>query len=335
MDSKPIGANSYERILVTGGAGYVGAAVSRKLIQQGFEVIVYDNLSAGCREAVPSGALFIQGDIRNYRLLSETFQGYRIKAVIHCAAKMSDAESFIDPYSFYDNNVAGSLTLATACRDNLIKHIVFSATAADSANPYVQSKLMAEQIFKDGHTAYDLNYIHLQFINAAGAFVDGSHGPRGKSQANFFKIASQVALCIKPYLQIYGTDYDTYDGTIVRDFVHIEDVAEAHVLALKHLLRGGQSETLHCGYGRGYSVLDVAKTFKKMSGHDFEIVYGDRRLGELASLVTDPSYMQGILDWYPRFNDLELICKSALEWEMQLMRSLPYNLDRVQDLRPV
>lgn len=331
-----------QRVLVTGGAGYIGSHVAKKLLSQGFEVVVYDNLSTGFREAIPAGALFVQGDIRNYRLLSETLQTYKIEAVIHFAAKLLVGESVIDPYSYYDNNVGGSLTLATACRDNNVKKIVFSSTAAvygdanagvggfvnedaitEPINPYGQTKLMAEQIFKDGHVAHDLNYMILRYFNVAGASVDGSNGQRMKMPTHLIKIAAQVALSARPNMQVYGTDYNTPDGTCIRDYIHIEDLADLHVLALQHLNMGGSSEIINCGYGRGFSVFEVIDTIKRISAHDFDVVLTGRRPGDAAVLIADSTKAKKLLDWKPKRNDIDLICRTAVEWEMRMLNLVP------------
>lgn len=332
-----------QRVLVTGGAGYIGSHVTKKLLAQGFEVVVYDNLTTGFREAVPAGALFVQGDVRNYRLLSETMQIYKIEAVVHFAAKLLVGESVIDPYSYYDNNVGGSLTLAAVCRDNGVKKIVFSSTAAvygdanastggfvnedantEPLNPYGQTKLMVEKIFKDGHIAHGLNYMILRYFNVAGAALDGSNGQRTKIPTHLIKIAAQVALCERPSLQIYGTDYDTHDGTCIRDYIHVEDLADLHVLALQHMNSGDGPEVINCGYGRGFSVFDVVNTIKKVSAHDFDLILSGRRPGDAAILVADSTKAKKILDWKPKRNDLELICKSAVEWEMRMMHLTPH-----------
>ena len=339
------------RILVTGGAGYIGSHVTQKLLAEGFEVVVYDNLSTGFREAVPAEAFFVRGDVRNYQLLSETMQSYKIDSVIHFAAKLLVGESVVDPYGYYDNNVGGSLTLASACRDNNIKKIVFSSTAAvygDAKasgfvdehattlplNPYGNTKLAAEQIFKDGHIAHDLNYVILRYFNVAGAALDGSNGQRTKQATHLIKTASQVALTNKPFLQIYGHDYNTPDGTCIRDYIHVEDLADIHVLAVKYLNNGGSSEVMNCGYGSGFSVLDVVRTIKKISAHDFEIVFADRRPGDAASLVADSSKARGLLSWSPQRNNLETICRSAIEWELKMINSTKPDrkIDRLADL---
>lgn len=328
-----------QKVLVTGGAGYIGSHVTKKLLSQGFEVVVYDNLSTGFREAIPAGALLVEGDVRNYALLSETMKTHKIEAVIHFAAKLLVGESVIDPYSYYDNNVGGSLTLATACRDNHIKKIVFSSTAAvygdanastggfvnedaitEPINPYGQTKLMAEQIFKDGHIAHDLNYMILRYFNVAGASLDGANGQRTKIPTHLIKISAQVALSERPNLQIFGTDYNTPDGTCIRDYIHVEDLADIHVLALQHMNMGGGPEIINCGYGRGFSVLDVVKTIKRISASDFEVILSGRRPGDAAILIANSTKAKKILDWNPKHNDLDLICRSAIEWEMRMLR---------------
>ena len=332
-----------QKVLVTGGAGYIGSHVAKKLIAQGFEVVVYDNLTTGFREAIPAGALFVQGDVRNYRLLSETMQTHKIEAVVHFAAKLLVGESVIDPYSYYDNNIGGSLTLATAMRDNGIKKIVFSSTAAvygdanastggfvnedaitEPINPYGQTKLMAEQIFKDGHVAHDLNYMILRYFNVAGAALDGTNGQRTKMPTHLIKIASQVALCERPSMQIFGTDYPTADGTCIRDYIHVEDLADLHVLALQHMNNGGGQEIINAGYGKGFSVFDVVNTIKRLSAHDFEVVLTGRRPGDAAVLVADSSKAKKILDWNPKRDDISVICRSALEWEMRMLKLIPH-----------
>lgn len=323
------------KILVTGGAGYIGSHTVRKLLENDFDVVVYDNLSTGTMASVPGEATMVVGDVRDRARLAETLKIHQIDCVIHFAALLQVAESILNPHLYYDNNVGGSISLLRACVENNIKKIVFSSTAAvygDSSgidlvteasptgplNPYGHSKLIVEGLLRDGQRAYGLNYVALRYFNVAGAAVDGRNGQRTAAASHLVKVASQAALGGPSSFQVFGNDYPTFDGTCIRDYIHVEDLAQMHVLAVKYLQEGGASEVMNCGYGRGFSVLDVVKTMQKVSSVEFPVSFGPRRVGDATQLVANATKARALLNWRPQYDDLELICKTAYDWEAKM-----------------
>ncbi len=320
------------RVLVTGGAGYIGSHTAEKLIKAGFEVCVFDNLSTGFYEAIPQGVDFVDGDVRDRVFLSKIMQERSIQAVVHFAAKLNVAESLKQPFEYYDNNTHGVLSLTRACVENKIDKVVFSSTAAvygDSTqvgsiiedapklplNPYGHSKLFSEQILRDAELAYGLRSVRFRYFNVAGASADGKNGQRTADAYHLIHLASLAAVGKRSQLSIFGTDYPTPDGTCVRDYIHVEDLADIHVLGVQSLFAGGASDVFNCGYGHGYSVKEVITAMKKTSGVDFSVVETHRRAGDPASLVANSSKLKQKLNWKPQRDDLELICRSAYEWE--------------------
>lgn len=327
-----------KNILITGGAGYIGSHTAQAFIDKGYKVTIFDNLSTGFMEAIPSGAEFVKGDIHDIPLLTHTMQTNKIDGVIHFAAKIVVPESLAEPLDYYHNNTVGVIQVLEACRKANISKIVFSSTAAvygnasdalvsektkvDAINPYGASKYFSECIIRDSEAAYGIKHVILRYFNVAGAAVNGKNGQRSKNATHLIKLAVETALNIRSQLSITGTDYNTPDGTGVRDYIHVEDLADIHTLAFDHLDRGMDSQTLNCGYGRGYSVKDVITTLKKVSGKDFKVVEGPRRPGDAASLVADNAKVISVLKWQPKRNDLELICRTAYEWERSWRQSL-------------
>jgi len=340
------------QVLVTGGAGYIGSHTTQKLLDNGYDVTVLDNLSTGFAEAVPSDADFVKGDIRDQNFVSQLMKEKSITSVVHFAAKLIVPESIEKPYEYYENNVGGSLSLIKACKQNNVTQFVFSSTAAvygeanadalitessltSPLNPYGSSKLMVEQILKDADLAYGLRSVILRYFNVAGGAVNGLNGQRTQNATHLIKVAAQAALGTRPQLNVFGTDYATADGTCIRDYIHVEDLAEAHVKALEHLYAGKKSSLANCGYGQGFSVLEVLSTMKKISGNDFVTIYDQRRAGDARSLVADSSHLQNNFDWKPKRNNLELICKTAYEWEKSLNeRTQPKTKDSLLTARP-
>jgi UDP-glucose 4-epimerase len=322
------------KILVTGGAGYIGSHTITKLLEAGHDVVVYDNITTGFREAVPAAATFVEGDIRDSVNLSRTFAEHKIEAVIHFAAKLNVAESIRLPLDYYDNNTGGVVSLVKVCNENRVDKIVFSSTAAvygdnvatgnivetspkGPINPYGHSKLFSEQILKDAEHAYGIRSVRFRYFNVAGAAADGTNGQRTADAYHLVHLASQAAIGKRASLSVFGTDYPTADGTCVRDYIHVEDLADIHVLGLSALMEGQPSDVFNCGYGQGFSVHEVITAMKKVSGQDFPVVMAERRSGDPARLVADSSKLQRILKWTPQRNDIELICRSAYEWEMK------------------
>ncbi|MBV2167561.1 MAG: UDP-glucose 4-epimerase GalE [Bdellovibrio sp.] len=320
------------QVLVTGGAGYIGSHTVQKLLDAGYGVVVYDNITTGFREAIPTGAELVMGDVRDKLMLSRVMKDKKISAVVHFAAKLIVPESVEKPLDYYENNTAGVLTLAQACIENGVKKVVFSSTAAvygDASvsgliteqsptgplNPYGQSKLMSENVLRDCEAPHGLKSVCLRYFNVAGASVSGNNGQRTKNATHLIKVASEAACGKRESVGIFGTDYSTPDGTGVRDYIHVEDLADLHVLALKYLSDGGSSQIFNCGYGRGFSVRDVIDTVRKVSGVNFKVIEQPRRAGDAAQLVADSSKIRKAFAWTPKYDNLELICRTAYEWE--------------------
>lgn len=321
------------RVLVTGGAGYIGSHAAQTLIDHGYQVVVFDNLNSGFTEAIPTKAEFVQGDINNTQLVEEVLLQNKISAILHFAALTIVPHSMLNPLAYYRTNTGGTIELARAAVRCGVNKFIFSSTAAVYGNttasyvseadpllpesPYGRSKLFAEQVLRDISQASPLRHMILRYFNVAGAQVNLHNGQRTKDATHLVKVAAQAAAGHRPGVTIYGTDYPTPDGTGVRDFVHVQDLAEAHVLALDYLCAGGSSEVLNVGYGQGFSVREVLETMSKVCGRKFEILEAERRSGDLASVVTNPNRIRELLNWKPQFNSLETICKTAYEWEIK------------------
>lgn len=321
-----------KKILVTGGAGYIGSHTVRKLIDSDFDVVVFDNLSTGFKDSIPSQCTFIQGDTLNYDDLGKVMTAHKFEAILHFAAKLIVPESVAEPIMYYENNVFGIINLIKAAKEHQINKIVFSSTAAvygDSETqtpadekspvkpitPYGWSKLMSEQILSDSDKAYGVKSVCLRYFNVAGAQVDGKNGQKTKQATHLFKVAAEAACGSRKNVDIFGDDYKTADGTGVRDYIHVEDLANIHVLALKYLISGGSSEIFNCGYGTGYSVKQVLEAMKKVSGVQFKTEIKPRRAGDPGLLVADTAKVKTILHWVPLYNNLELIAKTTYDWE--------------------
>ena len=318
------------KILVTGGAGYIGSHVIKALGEKGYEVITYDNLSTGHRWAVLFGELEV-GDILDSKKLKEVFEKHKPDAVMHFAAHIVVPESVKQPLKYYTNNVSGTINLLNVMQEFGVDKFIFSSTAAvygipekipvsetaplKPINPYGYGKMVVEQILKDLSRAKDFNYISLRYFNVAGADFEARIGEGKEDATHLITMCVRTALGIRDVLNIYGTDYPTHDGTGIRDYIHVDDLAKAHILALEYLLNGGTSEVFNCGYSRGFSVKEVVKVAKKVTGVDFPVEYTDRRPGDPPALVADASKIKEKLNWLPKYNDLEYIIKTAWEWE--------------------
>lgn len=337
-------------ILAIGGAGYIGSHVVRKLMSGGHSVVVIDDLSTGFAEALSFQVKFIRGDVLNDELLKRTIREHKINAIVHFAAKSIVSESCLQPLNYYEQNVAGVLSLLKACVATGVKKIIFSSTAAVYGNshlsrnsnnlltetcstgpldPYARSKLMGEQIIRDSDFAYGLKSICLRYFNVAGAALNLENGPRTKKSTHLIKGACEAALGIRTSIEIFGTDYPTQDGTGVRDFIHIEDLCELHLLALRYLEFGGESQIFNCGYGKGFSVLKVIEVIQKLSGNPFFVELKPRRNGDAATLVANSAKAQEMLGWIPKYNDLEFICQSAYDWEKKTLGILETQLNEI------
>ena len=322
-------------VLVTGGAGYIGSHVVHELVDQSCPVVVLDNLSSGFRDAIPSDVPFFVGDVGDEKLVSTLIAQHRVDAVMHFAASSVVPESVANPVAYYKNNTTNSLALIDAANRGGIKHIVFSSTAAIYGNsdaqlvgedavprpisPYGTSKLMTEIMLQDAASASDLKYIVLRYFNVAGADPRLRTGQSTLSATHLVKVAVQAALGIRDGMEVFGTDYPTPDGTCVRDYIHVCDLSNAHIRALNYLRGSGDSATLNCGYGHGYSVREVIDTVKRVSGVDFPVVMQARRMGDPAFIVADTRRIQRVLSWKPLYDDLEAIVRHALAWEKKLM----------------
>jgi UDP-glucose 4-epimerase len=326
-------------ILVTGGAGYIGSHMVHALVDAGERVVVLDNLSTGFRAALPEGVPLVVGDTGDEALLASLLKAHRIEAIIHFAASIVVPDSVRDPLGYYRNNTANSRTLLAAAVGAGVKHFIFSSTAAVYGNPaqvpvdedaptlpmspYGTSKLMTEMMLRDAAAAHDMRYVVLRYFNVAGADPLGRTGQSTPGATHLIKVAVQTALGLRPRIDVYGTDYPTHDGTCIRDYIHVSDLARAHSAALAHLRGGGESLTLNCGYGRGYSVLEVLEAVKRISGVDFAVSYAPRRPGDPSSIVADGRRLRARFGWNPAFEDLDTIVTHALGWERRLQPASP------------
>ncbi|MCS7203265.1 MAG: UDP-glucose 4-epimerase GalE [Thermodesulfovibrio sp.] len=321
------------RVLVTGGAGYIGSHVVKALGERGYNVLTYDNLSYGHREAVLYGDIVI-ADLSERDTLKKTFETFKPDAVMHFAALIVVPESVKEPEKYYRNNFCNSLNLIETCLEHRVKNFIFSSSAAvygipekipvdenaslNPINPYGYSKVMVEKLLSDVSKVHDFRYISLRYFNVAGADGKGRLGQRRKDATHLITIAVKTALGKRPYLEIFGTDYPTKDGTCIRDYIHVDDLAEAHILALEYLMDSKMSDIFNCGYGHGYSVREVVETTKRVSGVDFKVIEAKRRDGDPPELVADNTKIKKELGWIPKYDDLEYIIKTALEWERKL-----------------
>lgn len=323
------------KVLITGGAGYIGSHTAQKFLEAGYEVVIFDNLTTGFRQAVPAKAQFIQGDVRDQEFLTKIMNEHKIEAVVHFAAKLIVPESIEKPLDYYENNTTGVMSLAKACIASKVDKVVFSSTAAvygdandegliteqaltRPLNPYGASKLMSEQILRDCEGPHGLRSVSLRYFNVAGAALDGSNGQRTANATHLIKVASEAACGVRESVGIFGTDYKTADGTGVRDYIHVEDLADLHVLAVRYLEKGHHSDIFNCGYGHGFSVRQVIDQVKNVSGVSFKVTEQKRREGDAAQLVADSSKVRQAFGWEPKRADLTLICRTAFEWEKRI-----------------
>jgi len=323
-----------ETILVTGGCGYIGSHVVRQLYESGRKVVVYDNLSTGFRNALINGEDFIEGELADREALDELFQKYRFSTVLHFAAAIIAPESVSKPLKYYGNNTRNTFGLLETCVKFGVNRFIFSSTAAvygfpdggvaseESAlspiNPYGTSKLMSEWMIRDVATAHGMSYAALRYFNVAGADRQARMGQRTPEATHLIKVACQAALGIRDCVNIYGTDYPTTDGTGIRDYIHIEDLASAHLSSLDYLERGGVSTAMNVGYGRGSTVREVLEIVKKTSGVDFAVKEAERRPGDPASLIAKADKIGLLTGWRPRFDNMETIVADAWRWESRL-----------------
>jgi UDP-glucose 4-epimerase len=328
------GRKNNMKVLVTGGAGYIGSHVVKMLGERGYSVLTYDNLSYGHREAVLYGELVV-ADLSDIQTLNQTFKEFKPDAVMHFAAYIVVPESVKDPVKYYKNNFCNTLNLVNACLEHGVKNFIFSSSAAvygipekcpvnedaplKPINPYGDSKAMVERMLNEVAQVNDFRYVSLRYFNVAGADSSGRLGQRRKDATHLITVAVKTALGKRPYLEIYGTDYPTKDGTCIRDYIHVDDLADAHILVLEYLLQGGKSDIFNCGYGHGYSVREVVEATKKVTGVDFKVIETVRRDGDPPQLVAESTKLKSTLGWQPRYDDLNYIIKTAYEWEKKLL----------------
>jgi UDP-glucose-4-epimerase GalE len=320
------------RVLVTGGAGYIGSHTVKALALAGFEPVVLDDLSNGHRDAV-AGHTLITGSMGDSALVKETIQRYEIGSVLHFAASAYVGESVRDPRKYFNNNVANTLALLGAMLDSGVRNIVFSSTCATygavdglinedapqlPVNPYGWSKLMVEQILKSYDRAFDLKWLALRYFNAAGADPEGELGERHQPETHLIPLLVQAALGQRGPVDLFGSDYPTPDGTAIRDYVHVSDLAAAHLLGLRYLLDGGKPTALNLGTGTGHSVKQAVDAVAAAVGSPVPINNAPRREGDPAELVADPSRAKAVLDWQPRWSSLEQIARTARDWHSRV-----------------
>lgn len=326
-------------LLVTGGAGYIGSHMAFALLERGERVVILDNLVTGLRELAPKGAEFVTGNVNHRRLVGQILTEHKIDTVLHFAGSTVVPDSVAEPLRYYSNNTASSRDLIDTCVAGGVKRFIFSSTAAvygasdaamidedatmSPANPYGRSKLMTEWMLKDAAHASDLRYVALRYFNVAGADPLGRTGQSTPQATHLIKRACQAALGLHPHLGIYGVDFETPDGTGVRDYIHVSDLVEAHALALDHLRADGESCAFNCGYGRGFSVREVIGAVEAVTGARLPVKELPRRPGDPAAVVADPRRLKARLGWKPRHEALDEIVRHALAWESRIGASWP------------
>lgn len=324
-----------DRILITGAAGYIGSHTVRVFANAGFKVVCVDDLSTGSRALVPDEMAFAEADVGDIGAMGRLLTENAVTAVIHLAASIVVPESVDRPLLYYDNNTSASRNLLQACADTGVKAFIFSSTAAvygapaeqpiaetapvDPLNPYGRSKLMTEWMLDDVARATGLRYVTLRYFNVAGADPVGETGQVCREATHLIKIAAETVVGLRPDMQIFGTDYDTPDGTCIRDYIHVTDLARAHLAALDYLLGGNPSFTANCGYGHGHSVRDVLAAVERVSGKPLPVIEGPRRPGDAPMLVAATGRILDALSWSPQHDDLDFIVRTALDWERRLL----------------
>lgn len=322
-------------VLVTGGAGYIGSFVSHRMIERGHHVVVYDNLSTGHKEFLHPKCKFVMGDVRDRELPARVLKDNKIDLVMHFAAKTSVPESIENPLDYFENNSFGTMNLLQNCLRANVKKVIFSSTAAvygDTSkdfvheddtlapiNPYGESKVFGEQMVKRVHEAHGLSAIVLRYFNVAGASLDNQLGQKNPKANHLFHHLTDTAVGRQKSMSIYGNDYPTLDGTGVRDFIHVEDIAAAHIIAAEQLLNKDRYlQTFNCGYGHGFSVLQALQAMEKASGNTIPYSIVARRMGDPAKVLASNARIKSELEWTPKFDDINVICKTSFEWKKKI-----------------
>jgi UDP-glucose 4-epimerase len=323
-------------VLVTGGAGYIGSHMVRALVDANENVVVIDNLSTGFSAFLPEGVPLFIGDAGDENLVEGVIKQHAVESIIHFAGSVVVPDSMRDPLGYYRNNTMTTQSLLKAAVKGSVNRFIFSSTAAVYGNPdqvpvredaptrplspYGSSKLMAEIMLHDVASAHGIDYVVLRYFNVAGADPLARIGLATVGATHLLKIAVEAATGQRAKVDVFGTDYPTPDGSCVRDFIHVTDLAQVHRAALSYLRGGGSSITLNCGYGRGYSVLETIEAVRRVSGRNFAVQYAPRRPGDIMTMIADTTRMRGVLDWTPQYDDLETIAAHALAWEEKLFR---------------
>jgi UDP-glucose 4-epimerase len=323
-------------VLVTGGAGYIGSHMTLGLLDAGERVLVLDDLSTGLGWAVPKDAVFAQGDVGDQEFLRRLLEGQGVDAILHFAGSIVVPDSVVDPLGYYLNNTVKSRALIETAVRCGIRYFIFSSTAAvygmtgdqpvaedgplAPISPYGSSKRMTEIMLADAARAHDLHYVALRYFNVAGADPKARSGQSTLRATHLIKVACETALGKRSHLEVFGTDYPTPDGTCVRDYIHVSDLTSAHMAALRYLRAGRSSDVFNCGYGRGFSVLEVIEAVTRAAGLKFEVRQGPRRAGDPARVVAATERIRGALGWTPQYDDLDTIVRHALAWEERLLR---------------
>jgi len=337
-------------VLVTGGAGYIGGHMVLALLDEGQQPVVIDNMSTGFRWSVPAGVAVYEGDCGDQKLLSQVMMQHHVKAVLHFAGSIIVPESVSDPLGYYLNNTVNSRALIASAVRAGVREFVFSSTAAVYGNPsenpvseaaalnpispYGSSKLMTETMLRDTACAHDLRFVALRYFNVAGADPKGRWGQATAHATHLIKIACEVATGERAHLEVFGDDYPTPDGTCVRDYIHVTDLVSAHLLALNYLAAGEPSIALNCGYGRGYSVLEVIDAVRRVSGKELVIRRAPRRAGDPPNLVAKADKIRTALGWTPALDDLDTIIAHALAWQMRLKDRRGSSSDPIREMPP-
>lgn len=322
-------------VLVTGGAGYIGSHTVRALVDAGANVVVIDNLSTGFSQFLPEGVPLFIGDAADENLVEGVIAAHNVGSIIHFAGSVVVPDSLRDPLGYYRNNTMTTRNLLNAAMKCNISRFIFSSTAAVYGNPdqmpvaeeaptrplspYGSSKLMTEIMLHDVATAHGMNYVVLRYFNVAGADPQARIGLATVGATHLLKIAVEAATGQRAKIDVFGTDYPTADGSCIRDFIHVSDLAQAHCAALAYLERGGASATLNCGYGRGYSVIETIEAVRRASGRNFAVQYAERRPGDIMTMIADTARIRATLDWTPQYDNLDTIARHALAWEEKLL----------------